>query len=510
MKNHRKVIWIAMLSLLPLGGGLAGAQERPAVEKLSQQNGEVFLKRQMPDVRERFGVDPVTEEAESHQDPLWMEYLERPHPSVATFERYFQEAERRYGVPADLLKAIAQVESNWTQYGPTVDQGWGVMHLVKNNYADTLGKAARLLRVEEQALKDDARLNILGAAAVMSDAAGKRARKFTRLEDWLEAAKVVSGLIDEPTRQLQAETYYRVLRTGAKSDTLWGEKIALPARPEVDIAENLSKLNAGEKSLDYGPALTDLTTCNYDAGRGGVAVNTWVNHWIASGTYAGAISWFKNCGAQASAHFVIRASDGQITQVVRTANTAWHAGNYPVNQRSIGVEHEVTAANPNGWYNMTLITASTDMARHFAGVHGIMRGHRNPGIVGHGEVTATACPGSTMPWGVWMNKLNGGPGGCFCGGGISWWGKTIPAGDAYCGMRVCGGYNSTAQLFECQAGGWVAQGTLGCNCQCTGGFNKYGDPIDPHYTYCGMRVCGMNLQNYECRAGGWVLLGGSC
>lgn len=431
---------------------------------------------------------------------------------MVTLRRYFEEAAERFGVPAELLEAIGQVESNWTQYGPTIDQGWGVMHLVQNPYADTLDQASRLLGVTEQALKDDARLNILGAAALMAEAAGKNAAGFTRLTDWYEAAVVISGLIDEPTRRLQAENYFRVLRQGSESDTLWGEKVVLRSHPEVDLREKAPAAVEflAPASTDYAPALTNLTTCNYSAARGGVAVDTWVNHWIGSGTYAGAISWFKNCSSSVSAHFVVRASDGQITQVVRVADTAWHAGVFAVNQRSIGVEHEVTAANPNGWYNMTLITASTDMARHFAGVYGITRGHRNPGMRGHSEIVATACPGSTMPWGVWMNKLNGGPGGCFCPGGISFWGKTIPQGDAYCNMRVCGGFNGTPQLFECRAGGWAALGVFNCNCQCSGGLDKYYDPIDPHYTYCGKTVCGTTRQVFECTSGGWVNRGGSC
>jgi hypothetical protein len=106
--------------------------------------------------------------------------------------------------------------------------------------------------------------------------------------------------------------------------------------------------------------------------------------------------------------------------------------------------------------------------------------------------------------------LNGGPGGCFCPGGISFWGKTIPQGDAYCNMRVCGGFNGTPQLFECRAGGWAALGIFNCNCQCSGGLDKYYDPIDSHYTYCGKTVCGTTRQVFECTSGGWVNRGGSC
>lgn len=34
---------------------------------------------------------------------------------------------------------------------------------------------------------------------------------------------------------------------------------------------------------------------------------------VTQGSYAGTISWFKDAAAQVSAHYVIRSSDGQIT-----------------------------------------------------------------------------------------------------------------------------------------------------------------------------------------------------
>jgi hypothetical protein len=383
------------------------------------------------------------------------------------------------------------------------------MHLVKNNYADTLGRAAELLGVDEQRLKDDARLNILGAAAVMADAAGKRSRRFTRPEDWFDAAKVLSALIDDELRQLQAEDYFQRLADGVSSNTLWGEKIVLPRRPKVDLEEIQERrlTPMAQASTDYPSAIETLTTCsgNYTATRYGTDIDTWINHWIgtAGGTYLSAISWFKNCATGVSAHFVIRASDGQAYQVVRVSHTAHHAGDWATNLRSIGVEHEVTESFPDGWYNNTLIAASTNMARYFADLYAIPRAHTGPpGIRGHKEIVATTCPGPTMPWGVWMRRLNYGSDGCFCPGGISWWGKSIPRGDAYCGMIVCGGYNSTPELFQCTIGGWVSLHSYNCNCRCTSGLDQFGDPIDPDTTYCGKQVCGTDRQVWSCWGGG--------
>ncbi|MFA5782710.1 MAG: N-acetylmuramoyl-L-alanine amidase, partial [Bacteroidales bacterium] len=168
------------------------------------------------------------------------------------------------------------------------------------------------------------------------------------------------------------------------------------------------------RSADYGPALTNLTPCNYTPGRTH-SIDTWVHHYIGTGTYAGAISWFHNCTtpANASAHFVIRSSDGEITQCVLVADKAWHCGvtdpsGVYNNARSIGVEHEATAANPALWNSTPMLQASATMVCYFCNLYNIPATfHTSPGICGHNEMpgTATSCPGA-LPWTTWINLFN--------------------------------------------------------------------------------------------------------
>lgn len=163
------------------------------------------------------------------------------------------------------------------------------------------------------------------------------------------------------------------------------------------------------QSVGYPGAVAEfIPSCNYSFNRGR-PIDTWVNHWIGVGTYAGAISWFKNCNANASAHFIIRASDGQIAQLVKVNNWAWHAGayGYPNNQRSIGVEHEVTVTNPQLWNNPALLNSSTNLACYFANQFNIPRTRSLPGIREHNEMpgTNTQCAGP-IPWNTWMNLFN--------------------------------------------------------------------------------------------------------
>lgn len=66
------------------------------------------------------------------------------------------------------------------------------------------------------------------------------------------------------------------------------------------------------------------------------------------GSFAGAVAWLCNPQAKVSAHFVV-ARDGELRQLVRLADVAWHAGKSvyqgravlgSVNAISIGVEME--------------------------------------------------------------------------------------------------------------------------------------------------------------------------
>jgi len=70
------------------------------------------------------------------------------------------------------LKVIGKIENNWTQVVPSIDRGWGIMHLVENDYCNTLLEASDLIGISKQILKDDQFQNIRGAAALLAKYAG--------------------------------------------------------------------------------------------------------------------------------------------------------------------------------------------------------------------------------------------------------------------------------------------------------------------------------------------------
>src|SRR2546430_13322448 len=86
--------------------------------------------------------------------------------------------------------------------------------------------------------------------------------------------------------------------------------------------------------LDWVPAAAG----NFSVGRGGAQITTIVIH-ETDGSYSSAINWFRRPGSNASAHYLVRAWDGEITQLVAETDTAYHARD--ANPWTVGLEHEL-------------------------------------------------------------------------------------------------------------------------------------------------------------------------
>lgn len=121
---------------------------------------------------------------------------------------------------------------------------------------------------------------------------------------------------------------------------------------------------------------------NFSAGRGRNKVEFIVMHWIV-GTLTSANNTFKNRNNQVSAHYGI--GQNRIYQFVKDEDTAWHAGNFQVNQKSIGIEHEGSPTLPitdKVYENSAWLVAE------------LRRRYGNLPLRRHSEFVATQCPGS--------------------------------------------------------------------------------------------------------------------
>jgi len=105
-------------------------------------------------------------------------------------------------------------------------------------------------------------------------------------------------------------------------------------------AGNEPELQAGDASRlgDSKPTVDQVSTTPHKSSRNGTDIDHIVIHYTTSRSLSGTLSWFKDPVSEVSAHYVI-AQNGKLVQVVSDSENAWHAGNKPMNRRSIGIEH---------------------------------------------------------------------------------------------------------------------------------------------------------------------------
>ncbi|EWM16365.1 N-acetylmuramoyl-L-alanine amidase [Kutzneria sp. 744] len=82
-------------------------------------------------------------------------------------------------------------------------------------------------------------------------------------------------------------------------------------------------------------------------------------------------------------NYTIRSQDGHVDQHVLARNVAWHAANWYINARSIGIEHEGFLAQ-TGWYTEAMYRSSAKLVRYLAAKYQIPLNRQH--ILGHDNV----------------------------------------------------------------------------------------------------------------------------
>ncbi|MEO7263823.1 MAG: family 10 glycosylhydrolase [Ferruginibacter sp.] len=395
------------------------------VKKTITASGDVYLQRNMTAyLKASITEAPVVSASDrdhghDHKDAMLREFLNRPHPDVATMNKYFEDAASEFNVPISILKADAQVQSNWAQVSESIYGSWGVMGLIENQFVQHISKAASLLHVNPQTIENDAKTNIRAAAALLAFYQ-KDKPVSQHLEDWFESAGSLTGLWDANMKNQLTNRIFDLIKTGSKSVTLWGEIIFIePVNfhlskiyTEPDVIRNSITSPQSPTAVDYPNAVPNFTTCNFNSRPAGAVIKYYFMHYVATGTYQGAINWFKDCSSQVSAHYVIRNSDGEVSQVVAESNRAWSQGVTTYNDFGIGVEHEVLATNLAMWDSEPMLVSAANLCVNVCNRQAIPKVRRvtngDLGIYGHSDVKATDCPNMTAArWTNFLNRLNG-------------------------------------------------------------------------------------------------------
>lgn len=176
----------------------------------------------------------------------------------------------------------------------------------------------------------------------------------------------VYAIMDFMNSTEQARQYGFSVHQFDLSQVFGASNYAVLSSSKIKFAENgiqgdkgISYVPNETKSSQYGPAIWNPAAfCNYSS-RNGTAISAITIHTI-QGTYASAISWAQNCASSVSYHYVLRSSDGQVTQMVLEEDKAWHVGSE--NPYTIGFEHEGFVDDPT-WYTEEMYNSSADLSR---------------------------------------------------------------------------------------------------------------------------------------------------
>lgn len=291
-------------------------------------------------------------------------------------------------IPKGLLEAISftnthchhLTDANYFHDGPdAMPRAYGLMGLVKdgkNYFRENLHLVSELSGISEAEILQSPEKNVLAYAKAFERLAKERNAK--EIKGYLSVIQQLSELPigEEKDIYPMQSMLYSVclfLNDEKKAEQFGFQKYDIDLK--AVFAEHYDLLAAPElgvsRSPDYPPAIWDpAPECNWEPRT--KEVSAVVIHYT-EGSYAGAISWFKNCDAQVSAHYVIRSVDGQVTQMVLEKDKAWHARS--ANGYTIGIEHE---AYGNVWEYFTeeMYQSSANLVRSICSRYDTIKGYR--------------------------------------------------------------------------------------------------------------------------------------
>ncbi len=331
------------------------------------------------------------------------------------YQAYFDEAYSLFpNIPEGVLESVAY--NNTRMHHLEIDpedrscQGipkyLGVMGLIedgKGYFNNTLEVVSRNSQFSPEEIKSDPRANILAYAEAYANRLRARSRfNVNMINKRVEQQGPVLGDLSEIpndnselNRYARDQQFYSVLKemenphTGRRPSAnqrfdyrqIFGQsQFTRLTQPTVQInvdrrRNQANQLNSSpfrctseDRQADFmGAVWQAANTRNYGS-RSGESIEYITIHTI-QGTYASAISWFKNPNARVSTHYVIRSSDGQVTQMVCESDKAFHVKTD--NATSIGIEHEGYIADGASWYTDAMYESSARLVRDLAQRHGI-------------------------------------------------------------------------------------------------------------------------------------------
>ena len=379
-------------------------------------------------------------------------------PAASPRQAEYAAAAVEHGVPEAILLGVSYMQSRWTDHGgdPSTAGGFGPMHLtdevetlagaghhhdsdargddtrpmdlpeeeaelVASSGPVTIDDAATLTGESESELRTDPGANIAGGAALLADYQADLGVDSDDPADWYGAVARYANAEDSTTAARFADEVYSVITAGAVEDTDGG-RVELEATA-VDADESqLALLGLA------APAGTDQTVCPEHLGcewipapyeKTGDLPSNYGNHDLANreedidinaivihdteGSYNGTLDVVQD-PKRISWNYTIRSSDGHIAEHLDHQNVGWQAGNWAVNMRSLGIEHEGFAAS-GAWYTEILYRNSAELVGYLADRYDVPIDREH--LLGHDNVPQSDHwdPGPYWDWGHYFQLL---------------------------------------------------------------------------------------------------------
>ncbi len=379
----------------------------------------------------------------------------------------FNAAAQEFGVPASILMALSYNQSHWqaSAGAMSVDGGFGLMDLrtyvptkvsgrdgttknvpKKDASYYTLDQAANLLHVSTDTLKTDDQQNIRGAAVILAQTARdlNGGQLPTDPSGWYSAIAHFAGNSDVTAASTFADTIFSTIKSGANLTTMDGQSLNLPAMPNVQPNKStMSALGLTQQNAQAQPradlpgqnaecpttlncrfipaayaqnGTTDPTDYgNYDpAHRPADMQIKYIYIHDTEGSYDSAISHFQDPTSYVSAQYVVRSSDGAVTQMVANSDVSWGVGNWYDNMHGINIENEGNAAQGATWFTPAMYRTNAQLVRYLATKYNIPLDREH--ILGHDNISALTVarqggqhwdPGPYWNWNYFMALVNG-------------------------------------------------------------------------------------------------------
>lgn len=359
----------------------------------------------------------------------------------------YQSAAEESGVPVEVLLGVSYLESRWDVNPgvPSTAAGYGPMHLTDAEYVlslesgiqehhedargddsrpeidmldietvipegelQTVDDAAALMGEDVEALRSDVEANIRGGAALLASyqaELGAPVGADTDVDQWYAAVARYSGSAEESAAVVFADEVWSVLAEGAARTTDDGHVVTLEAQSGLDP----DRASVTELGLQSGgddgtqPDCPDTVSCEwlpapYQLLGDGTNLGNYGNHDLGNRNEQQQIEYIVIHDSEGywhtlidlaqnpewvSWHYSLRSSDGHIANHLDMKDVGWHAGNWFVNAKAIGLEHEGFAAS-GAWYTEAMYRSSAKLVKYLAEKYDVPLDRHH--IIGHDNV----------------------------------------------------------------------------------------------------------------------------